>query len=72
MAKVIRQGRCLVVGRGLRLYPTPQARNRAKGQLRRYGANYFVYFRDVDKQFPHGLNFGIAEWVAPGGEYFKR
>lgn len=56
--------------KGLRLYKSAGARRSAVTQLRKFGYNYFVGFRDIDKIHPAGLSYGISE-VYPLNPYYR-
>lgn len=49
---------------GFRLYKSPGDRRRAVAMLVKRGFNYFVGYRDADKDCPYGLDFAVAEWVS--------
>jgi hypothetical protein len=50
-------------------YDTRGDRNRALTHLRRWGYNYFVFYRDTKAEF--ALQFGNADWVKKGSFYLN-
>jgi len=54
---------------GTRKYRTVADRKKAVDLLMKRGFNYFVGFKDADKERPAGLSYGVAEWA--GGVHTK-